>query len=339
MPGPDPRLEPELLAAAQRGDSAAFDRLLAPHRRALYAHCYRMLGSLQDAEDALQEALLGAWKGLAPFAGRSSLRSWLYKITTHACLRLLAQRPRRILSPEHGPARSDVFELGQPVLDPIWLEPWLDAEPADPSADPAASALERESLELAFVAALQHLPGPQRAALLLAEVLEFSAAEIAEQLESSVPAVNSALQRARKTLAERGPLRSQQAELGSLQAADQRALVDDFLRAWHGQDLSALLSLLTEDVRFIMPPLPAWFDGRHDVGRFFGERVFAMPWRLVPQRVNHQLGFACYSQPPGTSELRLSAVNLLCLRAGKIAEIDAFLDSQLLGRLGLPAAP
>jgi len=130
MPGPDPRLEPELLAAAQHGDSAAFDRLLAPHRRALYAHCYRMLGSLQDAEDALQEALLGAWKGLAPFAGRSSLRSWLYKITTHACLRLLAQRPRRILSPEHGPARSDVFELGQPVVDPIWLEPWVDSEPA-----------------------------------------------------------------------------------------------------------------------------------------------------------------------------------------------------------------
>jgi RNA polymerase sigma-70 factor (ECF subfamily) len=296
-----------------------------------------MLGSVQDAEDAQQEALLGAWKGLAPFEGRSSLRSWLYKITTHACLRLLSQRPRRILSPEHGPARSDVFELGQPVLDPIWLEPWVETQTADPS-DPAATALQRESLELAFVAALQHLPGPQRAVLLLAEVLEFSAAEIAEQLDTSVAAVNSALQRARKTLAERGPSRTQHAELGSLQPAEQRALVDDFLRAWHGKDLAALLSLLTEDVRFIMPPLPAWFDGRHDVARFFGERVFAMPWRLVPLRVNTQLGFACYSMPPGASELRLSAINLLCLRAGKIAEIDAFLDSQLLGRLGLPAA-
>lgn len=339
MPGPDPRPEPELLAAAQRGDSAAFDRLLAPHRRALYAHCYRMLGSVQDAEDALQEALLGAWKGLAPFEGRSSLRSWLYKITTHACLRLLAQRPRRILSPEHGPARSDVFDLGQPVLDPIWLEPWLESEPADPAADPAANVLQRESLELAFVATLQHLPGTQRAALLLGEVLEFSAAEIAEQLETSVAAVNSALQRARKTLAERGPSRSQQAELSSLEAEGQRALVDDFLRAWHGKDLSALLSLLTEDVRFIMPPLPAWFDGQEDVGRFFAERVFAMPWRLVPLRLNHQLGFACYSMPPGTSELRLSALNLLCLRTGKVAEIDAFLDSKLLSRLGLPAVP
>ncbi len=337
MPAPPLRPEPELLAAAQRGDSTAFDRLLAPHRRELHAHCYRMLGSVQDAEDALQEALLGAWKGLAPFEGRSSLRSWLYKITTHACLRLLSQRPRRILSPEHGPARSDVFELGQPVLDPIWLEPWVETQTADPS-DPAATALQRESLELAFVAALQHLPGPQRAVLLLAEVLEFSAAEIAEQLDTSVAAVNSALQRARKTLAERGPSRTQHAELGSLQPAEQRALVDDFLRAWHGKDLAALLSLLTEDVRFIMPPLPAWFDGRHDVARFFGERVFAMPWRLVPLRVNTQLGFACYSMPPGASELRLSAINLLCLRAGKIAEIDAFLDSQLLGRLGLPAA-
>src|SRR3954471_20424156 len=175
MPGPDPRLESELLSAAQSGDSAAFDRLLGPHRRALYAHCYRMLGSVQDAEDALQEALLGAWKGLAPFEGKSSLRSWLYKITTHACLRLVSQRPRRMLSPEHGPARSDVFDLGQPVLDPIWLEPWVEAEPATPDADPGTSALQRESLELAFVAALQHLPGPQRAVLLLGEVLEFSA--------------------------------------------------------------------------------------------------------------------------------------------------------------------
>jgi RNA polymerase sigma-70 factor (ECF subfamily) len=296
-----------------------------------------MLGSVQDAEDALQESLLGAWKGLAPFESRSSLRSWLYKICTHACLRLLSQRPRRMLSPEHGPARSDVFDLGQPVLDPIWLEPWVETERADPSADPAATALQRESLELAFVAALQHLPGPQRAALLLGEVLGFSAAEIAELLDSSVPAVNSALQRARKTLAERGPSRSQQAELNSLEAAEQRALVDDFLRAWHGKDLGALLSLLSEDVRFIMPPLPAWFDGRRDVGRFFGERVFAMHWRLVPLRVNTQLGFACYSTPGATSELRLSAVNLLCLRAGKISEINAFLDSPLLGRLGLPA--
>ena len=338
MPGPDPRLEPELLAAAQRGDSAAFDRLLAPYRRELYAHCYRMLGSLQDAEDALQESLLGAWKGLAPFEARSSLRSWLYKIATNACLRLIAQRPRRMLSPEHGPARSDVFDLGQPVLDPIWLEPWVETQPADPSANPFATALQRESLELAFVAALQYLPGLQRAVLLLAEVLEFSAAEIAEQLDSSVPAVNSALQRARKTLAERGPSRSQQSELNTLAAAEQRALVDDFLGAWHGQDLEALLSLLTEDVRFIMPPLPAWFDGRRDVGRFFAERVFAMPWRLVSLRVNTQLGFACYSGPPGTSELRLSAVNLLCLRAGKIAEIDAFLDAPLLNRLSLPAA-
>jgi RNA polymerase sigma-70 factor (ECF subfamily) len=339
MPGPDPRPEPELLAAAQRGDSAAFDELLAPHRHELYAHCYRMLGSVHDAEDALQESLLGAWKGLAPFEGRSSLRSWLYKLTTHACLRLLSQRSRRILSPEHGPARSDTFDLGDPVLEPIWLEPWVEAEPEDPSADPAATALQRESLELAFVASLQHLPGTQRAALLLSEVLEFSAAEIAELLDTSVAAVNSALQRARKTLAERGSGRSQQAELGALEAAGQRALVDDFLRAWQQKDLSALLSLLTEDVRFIMPPLPAWFDGRHDVGRFFAERVFAMPWRLVPLRVNAQLGFACYSMPPGTRELRLSAVNLICLRAGKIAEIDAFLDSALLLRLGLPAVP
>jgi RNA polymerase sigma-70 factor (TIGR02960 family) len=338
--------ELELLAAAQQGDSAAFDRLVACHRRELYAHCYRMLGSVQDAEDALQEALLGAWKGLAPFQGRSSLRTWLYKVTTHACLRLLTQRPRRRLSPDYAPARSDTADLGELVLEPIWLEPWVEPcseaaswseDGAASSADPAERLLQRESIELAFIAALQHLPGTQRAALLLSDVLELSAAEIAELLDTSVAAVNSALQRARKTLAERAPGPPQRAELASLGEAGQHALVQDFVRAWESADLGALLQLLTEDARFVMPPLPAWFDGRENVARFFAERIFALRWRLVPLRVNGQLGFACYSVPPGTSEFRLSAVNLLQLRGGRIAEIAGFLDPAVYGRFGLPA--
>jgi RNA polymerase sigma factor (sigma-70 family) len=159
-------LEPELLASARRGDSAAFDRLVASYRRQLYAHCYRMLGSVQDAEDALQESLVGAWRGIAAFEGRSSLRAWLYSISTNACLRLIARGPRRMLSVDHGPPRRDTDDLGEPLAGPVWLEPLPDEVPANESGDgdPAVRSLRRESVELTFVAALQHLPGTQRAA-------------------------------------------------------------------------------------------------------------------------------------------------------------------------------
>jgi RNA polymerase sigma factor (sigma-70 family) len=161
--------ESELLVAARRGDPAAFERLISMYRRELYAHCYRMLGSVQDAEDCLQESLLAAWRGLASFQGRGSLRAWLYQITTHACLRLISRRPRRILSPDYGPPWQNTADLGNPVTGPIWLEPWQDDEPAGESSDvdPAAQYLRQESVELAFVAALQHLPGTQRAVLIL----------------------------------------------------------------------------------------------------------------------------------------------------------------------------
>jgi RNA polymerase sigma factor (sigma-70 family) len=149
--------ESKLLAAARAGDSAAFERLVSRHRHELYTHSYRMLGSVQDAEDALQESLLDAWRGLASFEGRSSLRAWLYRVTTNACLRLIARRPHRMLSPDHGPPRRNIDDLGEPVTGSVWLEPWPDDEPDD--VDPAARYLRRESVELAFIAALQHLPG------------------------------------------------------------------------------------------------------------------------------------------------------------------------------------
>jgi RNA polymerase sigma-70 factor (TIGR02960 family) len=319
-------------------DEATFERLVASHRAELYAHCYRMLGSSQDAEDALQEALLGAWRGLAGFEGRSSVRAWLYRITTNACLRLIARRPPRMLSPDHGPPRRETGDLGEPVPGPVWLEPWLDEEPAaDPGADdPAASYARRESVELAFVAALQHLPGTQRAVLILREVLGFSAAEVASMLDTSPASVNSALQRARRAVDERVPPTTQQAELDALGVNGQRELVDAFVSAWERADLPALLELLADDARFTMPPLPAWFSGREDVGRFFAERVFATPWRLVPLRANGQLGFACYIGEPGADQFRLGAVNVLRVRAGRIAEIDGFLDPELHRRLGLP---
>jgi RNA polymerase sigma factor (sigma-70 family) len=257
------------------------------------AHCYRTLGSVQDAEDGLQESLLAAWRGLSGFEGRSSLRTWLYRISTNDCLRLAARRRRRILSPDHGPPRSDTADLGEPVTGPVWLEPWPDDEPAaEPGdVDPELRYPRRESVEPAFVAALQHLPGTQRAVLILREAIGTDG---------------------------------------------RRELVDAFMTAWERADVPALLKLLTEDARFTMPPLPAWFDGREDVGRFFAERVFATPWRLVPLRANGQPGFACYLREPGSDTYRLRAINLLGLRAGRIAEITGSLDPELHRHLGVP---
>ena len=205
---------------------ADFERVVARHRGELYAHCYRMLGSVQDAEDALQESLLGAWRGLAGFEGRSSLRAWLYRVCTNACLRLIARRPRRMRSWDHGPPWHQTDDLGEPVAGPVWLEPWPDQED-----DPAATYQRRERVELAFVAALQHLPGTQRAVLILREVLEFSA-EVAGILDTTPASVNSALQRARKAVQERVPPTTQQVELGALGADGQRQLVDALMAAW-----------------------------------------------------------------------------------------------------------
>ncbi|HSL33670.1 MAG TPA: sigma-70 family RNA polymerase sigma factor [Candidatus Limnocylindrales bacterium] len=331
------------LDAARRGDAAAFEALVAPYRRELLAHCYRMLGSVHDAEDALQESLLAAWRGLAGFEGRGSLRAWLYRICTNASLRLSSQRLRRILSPDLGPPGSDPSHLGEPVSEQVWLEPWLEEESvvagptdADPG-DPADRYVRRETLELAFVAALQFLPGRQRAVLLLREVLGFSAAEVAEILETTPASVNSALQRARKAVNERVPDTTQVEELRALGEVGRRELVDSFVAAWERADIDALTALLAEDARFSMPPLPAWFSGRRDVARFFAEGVFTMEWRLVPILVNGQIGFACYVRDPGGDGFRLGAVNALSLRGGRIAGITGWLDPVVDRQLGLAA--
>src|SRR5687768_3241556 len=204
--------EQELLEAACGGDEDAFRRLVEPHRAGLHAHCYRMLGSLHDAEDALQDALLRAWRGLCEFHGRGALRNWLYRIATNACLDALARRPKRVLPIDYAPpADLDRHEPGEPLADSVWVEPYPDEMLGleDGYAAPAARYEQREAVELAFVAALQHLPPRQRAVLILREVLGFSAREAAEALGSTPASVNSALQRARKTIDERLPDRSQ----------------------------------------------------------------------------------------------------------------------------------
>ena len=322
--------EAELLEAARREDRGAFDRLVRPYQSELRAHCYRMLGALHDAEDALQEALLGAWRGLAGFEGRSSVRAWLYRIATNACLRLIKQRPQRLMPRDHHPAANPGDALADPVDGEAFVEPY----PED-DWDPQRRFELRESVELAFIAALQHLPGTQRAVLILREVLAFSAAEVAEALDTSVASVNSALQRARKTLDQRTPAQSQQATLRSLGEDAERALVADFVAAWERADVPALLALLAEDARFTMPPLPAWFDGRDDVARFLAGSVFATPWRLVPVRAAGQLAFACYQRHPD-GVVRIGCVNVLTLRGDRIAEIIGFLDPAMYAGFGLP---
>lgn len=325
----DPLDDAEWLTRARNGDAAAFERLVAPRRRSLHAHCYRMLGSPFDADDALQETLLAAWRGLPGFESRSALGTWLYRIATNVCLRLIASRPRRITSPEHAPALQATAELGEPVPGPVWLEPWPDE---DSHEDPASTLQRREHVALAFVAALQHLPGTQRAVLLLREVLEYSAAETAGMLDTSVASVNSALQRAQKALRERLPAAVPQRPG---EAGHDDALLRRFVAAWEQRDIAAMVELLAEDARFTMPPLPAWFDGRRHVAMFFAERVFETPWRLLPLHGNGQPGFACYMRQAGDDRFRPGGVVLPSLRGGLIASIDSFIDPAVCRRFGM----
>jgi RNA polymerase sigma-70 factor (TIGR02960 family) len=310
---------------SSRGEHDSFDAAVARHRRELLAHCYRMLGSPHDAEDALQEALVGAWKGWAGFEGRSSVRTWLFRIATNACLKHARRRPARLLSSDLGPAFTQTADLGRPDTEHLFVEPWAD-EPDD-TGDPDTAYERRESVELAYVAALQHLPATQRAVLLLREVLQFSAAEVAELLEISVAGVNSALQRARASMEERTHGRSQQAELAALGADGARRLVEEFVRAWESADVGRLVALLAEDARFTMPPLPAWFDGREMVARFLAERLFETPWRLEARTINGQPGFHCLQQVDG--EWRPGAVNVLAVRDGRISHIAGFVDPEV----------
>ncbi|MFI6908224.1 RNA polymerase subunit sigma-70 [Nonomuraea sp. NPDC050394] len=317
-----------LLERARAGDEKAFERLVLAYRGELAAHCYRMLGSPHDAEDAVQESLLSAWRGLAGFEGRSSLRTWLYRISTNTCLRLNGRRAPRVMSPDREAARGRTDDLGEFVGGPVWMEPWPDDLAAD-EPGPAGSYLRREGVELAFVAALQQLPGTQRAVLILREVLGFSAAEVAGLLDTSVASVNSALQRAGKTMRKRVPPVSQRDELAALGADGRRELVASFVNAWERADVDGLVALLAREARFTMPPLPAWFDGRENVRRFLVERVFAFDWLLRPIAANGQLGFACYQRTPGHPRFVLAALLVLSVRGGKIVELTGFLDPQL----------
>ncbi|HEY1509300.1 MAG TPA: RNA polymerase subunit sigma-70, partial [Solirubrobacteraceae bacterium] len=260
----------ELVAAASAGDQEAFAAVVEPYRGQLHAHCYRMLGSLFDADDALQETLLRAWRGLARFHGRSALRSWLYSIATNVCLTQLARRSKRVLPLDYGPATDPYVQPGQPIVESVLLEPYPDEALGleDGFAAPEARYEQRESVELAFIAALQLLPARQRAVLILRDVLGFSGDEVADALETTPASVYSALQRAHRTVDERLPAQSQQAALRALDDAQLRALVDGYTDAWQRADVDALVALLTEDAVMSMPPHTIWFRGRDAIASF-----------------------------------------------------------------------
>jgi RNA polymerase sigma-70 factor, ECF subfamily len=326
------------LDAARQGDEGAFERLIEPFRNELQAHCYRMLGSAHDAEDALQETLLRAWRGLAGFEGRSSLRAWLYRIATNVSLRAIERRPKRLLPVDYGPPGDPHTDPDAPLSESVWVEPYPDEALADGGFSPEARYEQRESVELAFVAALQHLPARQRAVLLLRDVLGFEPAEIAEALDSTPASIYSALQRAHKAIDDHLPERSQQATLRSIDDERLREVTERFAAAWEANDVDALVAMLTEDAAITMPPRPSWYRGRDAIAAFLaktpmgpGER-----WRVVPISANGQPGLAMYGLEDDGRWYAHAIQTITLDPEGLITEMTAFLDPSVLRHFGLP---
>jgi RNA polymerase sigma-70 factor (ECF subfamily) len=333
--------EAALLASAKGGDRRAFQQLTEPRRRELLVHCYRMLGSFHDAEDLVQETLLRAWRGLKGFDGRASTRYWLYRIATNACLNALATRASagRVLPETESPPTEQMPDR-EPATDIAWLEPYPDSaleQIADNAPGPDARYEMREAVQLAFIAAIQLLPPRQRATLLLTDVLGWSAAESARLLDSSVAAVNSALQRARTTLEERLAERAPRVAVAA--SEEQRALLERYVRAWESTDVDGFTALLKEDAVMSMPPWRQWYRGRAAIAAFFaltGRPGGHAPFRLVPTAANRQPAYAFYSrwQSP---EWRFHSIQLLTLHGDTIAAMTSFVMPPLASVFGLPA--
>jgi RNA polymerase sigma-70 factor, ECF subfamily len=329
------------LKAARRRDEAAFERLVGPHRRELQAHCYRMLGSAADAEDALQETLLRAWRGLPSFEGRSSLRAWLYRIATNVSLRMLERRPKRVLPTDYGPASDPHDRPEGPLVEQVWIDAYPEEALGidEGHASPEARYEERESVELAFVAALQHLPGRQRAVLLLRDVLGFAPEEISEALDATPASVYSLLQRARRTVEERLPVHSQQATLRSLGDERLRETVERYVDAWERNDVAALTAMLTDDATFAMPPQPSWYVGRAAVATFLAATPLSghMEWHHVRVQASGQLAFGLYAARAGDTRYHADAIIVLSLdSSAQITSVTAFREPAAFARFGLP---
>jgi RNA polymerase sigma-70 factor (ECF subfamily) len=327
-----------LVAAACAGDEAAFGRLFERHRAELQVHCYRMLGSFVESEDLVQETFLRAWRKRESFEGRSTFRAWLYRIATNACLDALAKRPRRVLPPDVVPAADP--EGPPPAMTAhAWLEPVPDRlleRVVSPDDDPDVVVVAKETIELAFLAAIQYLPPKQRAALILRDVLGWSARETAVMLELSVPAVKSALQRARGTLQDRLPSRRLDWAVGSERSHEEHAVLRRYMDALEAEGTEAMAAVLAEDVRVSYPPMALWADGRDDF--IAGSSKHAPPGeiRCLATSANMQPATALYLRAPRDTEFRLITLEVLRIDDGKVADIVDFSSPELLVALGLP---
>lgn len=312
------------------------EQQLETHRRELSGYCYRMLGSTFETDDAVQDTMLRAWRALDRFDGRSSLRTWLYRIATNVCLDMLNGRNRRALPMDFGPSSPPVIaSLGQPHPEAVWIQPIPDATVTAAGSDPAEVAVGRETIRLAFVAALQHLPPRQRAVLILREVLRWSAIEVAELLESTVASVNSALQRARATLATVDA--GTEDDFEPLDD-EQKNLLARYVSAFTAYDITAMVALLREDATASMPPFQLWLQGREDIGRWhLGPGHGCAGSILVPVQANGSPAFAHYK--PGPDGHEPFAIQVLELTGDRISKITYFLDTSLFNAFGLPPHP
>jgi len=325
--------------AIQAGDADSFASIAEGYRRQLHVHCYRMLGSFDEAEDMVQETMLRAWRGRAGFEGRARFQTWLYRIATNVCLNALERSPRRVMPSDVVPPVTAETDSSEATDTPPWRPelPWLQPYPdellelAHPSdTGPESLAVSRETIELIFLAALQHLPPRQRAVLVLSDVLGWSAKEMAELLEQTVAAVNSALQRARSTMRAQLPSDRWSTTSSAPRSAEEQKVLKLFMDAWERADAAALTDLLREDARWAMPPVALWFDGRRAIIRLFD--LYPIDWqgrdfRMLPTAANRQPAAAAYQRLRGEAVYRLVSINVLRVADGKIAEVTTFAPS------------
>ena len=319
-----------VVTMVRSGDEDTFSAMAEKYRRQLHVHCYRMTGSFDDADDLVQETMLRAWRSRSGFEGRSSFRNWLYRIATNVCLNLLERSPRRVTSPDVAPPTDDPRTTPKWAPELPWIQPYPDEllEPSAPGEEePEAVVIARETIELVYLAAIQHLPPRQRAVLILRDALDWSAKETADLLEMTVPSVNSALHRARTTM--RGTLpQGVEEDVSVVQpTADERDLLQRFMDAFEQADAAALTAILSEDARLTMPPALMWFDGRDSVmslyAQLLGPQAFG-DFKLVPTAANRQLAAVAYLRAKGKSEFRLAGLNVLRIEGGKIVDITSF---------------
>jgi RNA polymerase sigma-70 factor (TIGR02960 family) len=326
----------DLLERARAGDGEAFAALVEPYRRELQMHCYRILGSVADAEDALQDTLLSAWQGLARFEGRASLRTWLYRVATSRCLDALrsASRPAPVSASMPGADPPEPTRLGEV----LWLEPYPDVlleGLADPAPGPEARYQAREAISLAFVTALQLLPPRQRAILILRDVLGFHAREVADILGTSEESVTSALKRARAALHRRYPRAGPREPAPPPGSAAEQELVERLTRAFETGDVAGIVALLTADAWLTMPPLPLEYQGRAAAGRFLTAIGRGRTWRLAATRANGQPAFGFYARDPRASVCHACGLLVVTLSGSQICALTRF-DTGVLPRFGLP---